>query len=130
MDSLSDSSDQETELLFGVGAFPQLAKAVISLANCPVETISIDSGGSLNTLDNATFSKIKETNPLIKLQSSSTKVFAYFSDNPLTLAGKFTSYISTNDAVTVGTFYVAANSKGNLLLFKTALVLAPLLRVY
>ena len=47
MDSLSDSSDQETEVLFGVGAFPQLPKAVITIANFPVETV-IDSGASLN----------------------------------------------------------------------------------
>ena len=119
MDSLSDSSDQETELLFGVGAFPQLPKAVITIANCPVE-ILIDSGASINILDKTTFAKIKETNPLITLLSSSTKVFAYASDTPLALAGKFTSEISTKDAVTVGTFYVAANSKGNLLSFKSA----------
>ena len=41
-------------------------------------------------------------------------------NGPLALAGKFTSEISTKDAVTVGTFYVAANSKGNLLSFKSA----------
>ena len=62
VDSLSGSSDQETEVLFGVGAVPQLPKAVITIANCPVETI-VDSGASLNILDSTTFVKIKETNP-------------------------------------------------------------------
>ena len=79
MDSLSDSSDQETEVIFDVGAFPQLPKAVSTIANCPVDAL-IDSGSSINILDKTTFGKIKGTNPLITLQSSSTKVFLYASD--------------------------------------------------
>ena len=119
MDRLSDSSDPENEVIFGVGSFPQLPKAVISIANCPVEVL-IDSGASINILDKSTFATIQGNHPFITLQSSSTKVFAYASDVPLVLAGKFAAEISTKDTVTVGTFYVAANSQGNLLSFKTA----------
>ena len=118
MGSLSDSSDQKKEVLFGVGGFPQLPKSAVIIANCSVETMT-DSGESLNILDNTTYAKIKETNPLIKLQFSSMKVFAYASDTPLALAGKFSSEISNRDAIIVGTFYVAAKSKGNLLSCKT-----------
>ena len=119
VESLSDSSDPENEVIFGVGPFPQLPKAVISIANCPVEVL-IDSGASINILDKSTFTTIQGNHPFITLQSSSTKVFAYASDAPLVLAGKFAAEISTKDTVTVGTFYVAANSQGNLLSFKTA----------
>ena len=92
---------------------------IITTANCPIEAL-IDSGASIHILDKTTFARIKGTNPLITWQSSSNKVFAYASDAPLALTGKWTSEISTKYTVTAGTFYVAANSKGNLLSFKTA----------
>ena len=54
------------------------------------------------------------------MNSSTSNIFAHASDTPLEIAGKFETEVETRHHVTLGIFYVANKSTGNLLSFQTA----------
>ena len=77
-------------------------------------------GASINVLDIFTFNKIQKQNPKLQLNSSTSNTFAYASDTPLELAGKYETEVETRHRVMLGTFYVANKLTGNLLNLQTA----------
>ena len=78
---------------------------------------TVDTGASMNVIDQNTFSKMKD----IKLQQTTVKAFAYNSTKPVKFLGKFEETIETRKRVTVATFYVTQTSNsGNLISATTA----------
>ena len=78
---------------------------------------TVDTGASINVIDQSTFSKMKD----IKLQQTTVKAFAYNSTKLVKFLGKFEETIETRKRVTVATFYVTQTSNsGNLISATTA----------
>ena len=79
--------------------------------------VIIDSRSPLNILDKKLYTNIKPTLPLA---ASTTKIFAYWSKQPLPLLGTFKATVTVNHQQTTAKFYVTKGSSGTLLRKKTA----------
>ena len=77
----------------------------------------IDTGSSVNILDEVTFSKL---HPKPKLSKSSTRIFAYGCKNDIKTFGYFTATIETKSKIAVGKFYVVEGNCGTLLGYQSA----------
>ncbi|CAB4023777.1 Transposon Tf2-9 poly, partial [Paramuricea clavata] len=112
--SLSDD-----EYVFELGATGKMPHATVQIGNFPVDLI-VDSGATVNVLDNETFAKIKANSP-ITLSKTNLKLFPYGSSTPLSIQGSFTAQVSHKDLITNAIFIVVANqNSGSLLGHKTA----------
>ena len=81
--------------------------------------ILVDTGSSINLLDEETFRSLvkcptltKEHNPVIP-----------YAGRPMNIRGKFSAEISGNNATVSSTVYVTSEGKGNLLSYETAVLL-------
>ena len=80
----------------------------------------IDTGASVNILDEQSFDKINATGKPVAFKKSNTKIFAYGSKEPLQLLGTFEETVETNKKISLTRFHVAKNVEGNLLSSQTA----------
>ena len=87
----------------------------VTIDNSPVK-ILVDTGSSINLLDEETFRSLvkcptltKEHNPVIP-----------YAGRPMNIRGKFSAEISGNNATVSSTVYVTSEGKGNLLSYETA----------
>ena len=85
--------------------------------NGVVQTIMIDSGATINVMDEKMYEFVKDSSVLEK---SNAKLYPYGSTTPLPLLGKIKAEISTNKKSINDIFYVVKNSSGCLLSFSTA----------
>ncbi|XP_065068993.1 uncharacterized protein LOC135694219 isoform X1 [Rhopilema esculentum] len=76
----------------------------------------VDTGASINIIDNATFSQLKG----ISLQPTNIKAYAYNSQTPVKMKGKFESLVETKKRYAVAKFYVTEDNGGCLLNASTA----------
>ena len=114
-----EESVSDDEYVFELGVTGRMPQATVKIGEFPVDFI-VDSGATVNVLDNATFSKIN-ANSQITLSSTNLKLFPYGSSTPLSIQGSFTSQISHRDKVTNAMFVVVKNeNSGSLLGHKTA----------
>ena len=75
---------------------------------------NIDSGASVNIIDNNTFEKVtRQSN--IKLMKSKIKLFAYATKTPLDIKGYFETTVESDNKITFARFYVL-NSEADCLL--------------
>ncbi|VDI77264.1 Hypothetical predicted protein [Mytilus galloprovincialis] len=95
-------------------------KINVKINNSNVD-ILIDTGSSINVIDESTFENIK-CKP--KLSHADTKVFAYGSDKNLKLMGKFHATIETDHKITTAPVYVMKGRYGNLLCYDTSVDLS------
>ncbi len=65
--------------------------------------ILVDTGSTINILNDSVVSKMKVKPKLIK---TDTKAYAYGQKEHLPMKGKFTATVETDKKVTTGTFYV------------------------
>ena len=79
----------------------------------------IDSGASVNILDDATFNKITR-NKGISLEQTNHKIYSYGSLRPLPLKGVIKTNISTDSKHLSAQFHVVHGNSGNLLSYTTA----------
>eukprot|EP00795_Rhopilema_esculentum_P009681 gene9681-17451_t len=80
----------------------------------------IDTGASVNILDEKSFDRINTTGKPVTITKSNTKIFAYGSKAPLQLLGTFEETVETSKKISLARFHVAKNLKGNLLSSQTA----------
>ncbi|XP_065066035.1 uncharacterized protein K02A2.6-like [Rhopilema esculentum] len=80
----------------------------------------IDTGASVNILDEKSFDRINATGKPVTITKSNTKIFAYGSKAPLQLLGTFEETVETSKKISLARFHVARNVKGNLLSSQTA----------
>ena len=69
----------------------------------------IDTGASINLIDEKTFNKFK-TKPA--LNSVSTKIFAYGANKPTVIIGLFRAEIESKRRITIADIYVASGTSG------------------
>lgn len=79
----------------------------------------IDSGASVNPLDEITFARIKSHGNKI-LRPTHSKIYSYGSDTPLPLLGTFTATVKSSNASTSAQLLVVKGENGNLLSYHTA----------
>ena len=96
----------------------KVPKVTASISGVPI-SMTIDTGASTNIIDEATFTKIEKQSS-IKLQSTSTRIFAYGSSSQLVTLGKFNASITTGSMSTETTFHVVRGAHGSLLSYTTA----------
>ena len=76
----------------------------------------IDTGSSINVIDENTYSKLQDK---INLKKTHTKVYAYGASK-VKLLGKFEATIETENIITTAPIYVSRGSSGNLLSYQTS----------
>ena len=75
----------------------------------------IDSGATVNLIDEEAWSKIQKRNKSIILQKSTSRIYPYGSDKPLKLKGQFTTTLESKTCFTPAVIQVAKGKAGNLL---------------
>ena len=98
----NDTDNEFTFHLFNQQKQPQVA---VSIANIPTQVI-IDSGSTVNIIDEGTFRAIKRDNPSIALKQSNTKIYPYVAAKTLTVLGQFSAQTVHNSTSTFTTFQV------------------------
>ena len=92
------------------------AKLKINRTNFPT---LVDTGASINIIDEATFKHICKQKP-IQLRRSKARVYAYASQSPLPMVGVFEEIVESKKKMTTAKFHVAKGNNGNLLCSETA----------
>ena len=80
----------------------------------------IDSGATVNLIDEEAWSKIQKRNKRIMLQKSTSRIYPYGSDKPLELKGQFTTTLESKTRFTPAVIQTAKGKAGNLLNCHTA----------
>ncbi len=91
----------------------------VYIADEPVQTI-IDSGASVNIIDERTYNKIKKRKQIPVLTTPQSRIYTYGSNTELPLLGMTTAEIRFQSTILKATFYVTKGNNGNLLSCKTA----------
>ena len=116
----SDEGDSDAEYVFGVGPKSSTPSVDINLHESgEIFPFFIDTGASVNIVDEKTYKKLG-----CSLVKSHTNIYAYGSDNPLSVLGKFTTKCAYGDASVNAEFFVVSTvdgqKGGNLLSANTA----------
>lgn len=114
-DYLSDTDD---EFVYSINASSKQPETVIRIANIPIKVI-LDTGSSVNLLNNSIFNKIQQQNPDIKMETSPYHVFPYGADKPIELLGQFTAKIKSDPIAKTDKFLVTKTNSKCLLSYKT-----------
>ena len=88
----------------------------ISIQGKPVN-ILVDTGSCMNVIPEPTF---KEIQPDARLQPASNKIYAFGNNEPLVVAGKFTTSVRYNQCQTMTSFLVTCSGDTALLSYATA----------
>ena len=107
----TDSSDNEYLYTLSQG---KASKVNVKICQHSFKA-TVDTGASINVIDQNTFAKMKGA----KLQKTNIKAFGYNSTKPVNFLGKFEETIETRRRVTVATFYVAKTVDGGNLISVT-----------
>ena len=119
-------SDTDEEFIYSINASSiQQPETITQIANIPVKVI-IDTGSSVNLLNNSIFHKIKRHNLGVKLETCHYRVFPYGANEPIELLGQFTAEIKSDNVVKTDTFLVTKANSKCLLSYKTSTALALL----
>ncbi|XP_065060965.1 uncharacterized protein K02A2.6-like [Rhopilema esculentum] len=105
-------SDSDFDYLYAVKQKKKPGNAVTAKISDYKCDLLVDTGASVNILDEETFSQIP-SDP--KLEKTTVKVYPYNSNSPVKLLGKFQATVETKKRITVATFYVTEGNSGSLL---------------
>ena len=103
---------------------PTIPKVTVNVLGTPVEFF-IDTGSSVNVIDDATFKRISHSSSVsTRLSPTAAKIFAYGTTSPLQVLGQITCPISFQHTETTALFYVTrpqpSSKGGNLINSETA----------
>ena len=116
----SESSSSEDEYLYAcrTNESSKMPSVKVKLNNVRVKML-IDTGASINIIDEKTFAYITQFKP-ISLQRAHTKLFAYGSKQQLPILGKFDIVVESKKRITVACIHVVKGNSGSLLSYQTA----------
>ena len=91
------------------------------IADVPFQVL-IDTGASINVIDEKTFQTIIKSrqNKRISLSNTATKIYSYGGSKPLPVLGTFTTHVESKRKLTPATIYVIRGAHGCLLSYQTA----------
>eukprot|EP00795_Rhopilema_esculentum_P001944 gene1944-17482_t len=95
-----------------------MSQVRVKINNTPVKII-LDTGASIDISDESTFHQVKAAKN-IHLSRSTTKLFAYGSEQQLPVLGKFHATIETKDRIALVCPHVVRGNSGSLLSYTTA----------
>ena len=111
------SNSSEEDYVYAVNNKNNTSPAVNVTVLSHAFKIIVDTGATINVIDENTYAKMKETD----LHPTNIKAFAYNSPKPVKFLGKFDAVIETKKRIAIATFYVAkGTNSGNLLSLSTA----------
>ena len=84
----SSEEDSEEKFIFTITNSQKQPTVTIYLGNIPVSLV-VDSGSSVNLINNDTFKRLQSINQSIKLVPSKTKIFPYGTTTPIETKGQF-----------------------------------------
>ena len=117
-DASSSSDDEYLYTLEHARPSAKTPTVQIQIEGFTVDMI-VDTGASVDILDEATFNKINRSNK-IQLQPPTKRLFAYGSKSQLTVVGKFDATLAFKGNRSTSTVYVLPGNNGSLLGHKTA----------
>ena len=119
----TDSENSEDEYVFGVGS-QQATPQVDVKVNGQTVLCYVDTGASVNVIDNKTFKSLNKSDSGIELEKTSVKIYAYNSNTALPVIGVFNAKTEYKDTSLNALFYVVDSTAGfkggNLLSSETA----------
>lgn len=115
-------SDTDEEFVYAINAQNKQPETITKITNIPVKVI-LDTGSSVNLLNNSIFKKIQHENPTIKLKTSPYRVFPYGADKPIELLGQFTPEIKSDTITKTDKFLVTKTNSKSLLSNRTCTAL-------
>ena len=115
----SSSEEDSEEFIFTISNSQKQPTVTIQLGDIPVSLI-VDSGSSVNLINNDTFKRLQSINQSIKLIPSKTKIFPYGTTTPIETKGQFDITICYKQHQTTATFHVTKSSPQGLLSYKTS----------
>ena len=114
------SSDEEYEYVYTIDHQENKKPPICQLQiNGKTVEMMIDSGASVNLLDETTFQRIN-SHGSESLQPAHTKIYSYGSKTPLPLLGTLTASVKYSNASTSAQLIVVKRKNGNLLSYHTA----------
>ena len=114
------SSDEEYEYVYTTDHQENKKPPICQLQiNGKTVEMMIDSGASVNLLDETTFQRIN-SHGSESLQPAHTKIYSYGSKTPLPLLGTLTASVKYSNASTSAQLIVVKGKNGNLLSYHTA----------
>ena len=117
-DTADDDGADSDNYAYTVGSATKTKQPSVQLLlNRMPETFLVDSGASINIIDENTYAKLKVRPNLSKAPS---QLFAYGSKTAMTTLGSFKAKFETKRKLTAGLVNVANGKHGSLLSFKTA----------
>ena len=116
----SDSSDTDLEYIFTLGqdTLEKVPLTTIIINQVPV-CVTIDTGASINILDETAYNKITQVSQ-ISLKQSTSRIFAYGSKTKLETLGQFEAKIEAQGKFATATVVVVRGTHGSLLSYSTA----------
>ena len=115
-------SDTDEEFVYAINAQNKQPETITKIANIPVKVI-LDTGSSVNLLNNSIFKKIQQQNPAIKLETSPYRVFPYRADKQIELLGQCTAEIKSDTITKTDKFLVTKTNSKCLLSYRTCTAL-------
>ncbi|XP_062610353.1 uncharacterized protein K02A2.6-like [Saccostrea cucullata] len=119
----SDSDSESCEYLFGLDQINSITKRQprikVEINGIPVSVL-VDTGSSINVVDECTFKKLENK---VKLRKADTRVFAYGSKTTLDIMGKFQATIENKNKIEIADVYVVKGNSGSLLGYDTCVQL-------
>ncbi|MCG8046748.1 MAG: aspartyl protease family protein, partial [Candidatus Thiodiazotropha endolucinida] len=125
-ESSCDTSDSNDDYMFGIQEQENVnsVKSKQPSLNVTINGLNVrmlvDTGSSINVLDENTYKKF-QVKP--KLSKTDTKVFTYGSNTNFPLLGKFIGTLETAHRITTATIYVTKGDSGCLLCYDSAVEL-------
>ena len=111
-----EHSSEDDVYLFAVRSNYKEEKPIIQVkVNSTPLALMADSGATINVLDETDYRKLADP---LKLKSTNIKTYAYQSDKPLHVLGKFSATIESKSKRVEDTLYVVKGSGGSLLSWK------------
>ena len=113
----SDHSDtSDSDYCYAVkGPKSTQPAATVTIHDCECQVL-IDTGTTINIIDSVTFSRIKG----VDLKQTKVQAYAYNSNTPMHMQGKFKALVETKQRYAVATVFVTKDNGGCLLSYSTA----------
>ena len=109
---VQSTSDSDCDYLYAFDNKDQSRTLITAKVNDFQCKLLVDTGASVNVLDEATYNSLPFTT---KLGKTSVKIYPYNSHSPVELLGKFQATVETKNRITVATFYVTKGTSGSIL---------------
>ena len=125
--NLVESEESDDEYAFSVSSRESMERVDVTVGGHIISMI-VDSGASVNVIDQKLWSELKEQRIKCKSSKSSKKLFAYGSTEPLNTLGTFTALTSVGQN-SVDAEFIVLEGKGEPLLGKTTAMQLGVLKI-